>query len=142
MSQYPANRHLHQMRDGLSPPGLNGSRHIAKSAPGLFDRERRCPSCDPDAFHRSRGGAMRHMVGDELNHPSGQLRERAGNWNEQLPAAAGRHQRENLFQRDTVAAENVAMPDTSLFHRKNEADRDIAYVDEVHVKIKIHLKYC
>ena len=32
------------------------------------------------------------------------------------------------------------MPDTSFFHRKDEADRNIAYVDEVHDKIQIHLK--
>jgi hypothetical protein len=80
------------------------------------------------------------MVGDELNHPGAQFGERAGNWNEQLPAAAGRHQRENLFQRDTVAAENIAVPETSFFHRKNEADRNIAHVDEVHDEIQIHSK--
>ena len=59
----------------------------------------------------------------------------------QIAAAADRrHQPKNLLQRDTFAAENVAMSNLPAFHRENQARRDIAHVDEVDDEIEIQLK--
>ena len=45
----------------------------------------------------------------------------------------------SFFQRDVLATENVAMPIPSAFHHKKQSRRDIAHVDVVHNKIKVHL---
>src|SRR3981189_4011336 len=51
-----------------------------------------------------------------------------------------RHKPENPLQRDTFAAENVAMSDLSTFHDKNQGRCGVAHVDEVHDEIEIQLK--
>src|ERR1700692_4017050 len=62
------------------------------------------------------------------------------NRNEQTAAATDRrHKPKNVLQRDTFAAENVAMPNPPTFHSKNQTSRDITHVDEVHNEIKVQI---
>src|SRR5271169_5162187 len=127
--------------NGLLQNGLDATRGVSQFTPGLLYRKRRRPTSNPDPLDCRRGCTSRHVVSLQLYHPCRQFRESAGNRNHE-PATAGgcRHERKYLPKRHVVAAEKVAMTDPSLFHRKNEADRNIPHIDKVQDKIEIQLK--
>lgn len=84
---------------------------------------------------------MRHVIGDKLQHCCDHFRNSAGNRYVEIAAAADhRHKPKNFAQRDTFAAENVAMSNLSAFHGQNQPCRDIAHIDEVYNEIEIQLK--
>src|SRR6202022_4502269 len=102
---------------------------------------RRRPQRNSNTFGRAGGRSPRHVIGDELQHCCGRFRQTAGNWNERPAAAADRsHKPKNLLQRDTFAAENVAMSDLPAFHGKDQTGCDVAYIEGVPDEIKIKLK--
>src|SRR6516164_829950 len=69
------------------------------------------------------------------------VRELAWNRNKILATAAdGRHQPQYMAERQAVAAYDVAVPHPPLLHRKDEPQRGIAHVDQVHDEVEIHLE--
>ena len=55
-------------------------------------------------------------------------------------AADHRHQLQNFFQRDTFAAEQIAMPHLSALHSQHQPCREIADVHEIHHEIEVEVK--
>src|SRR5271166_3287180 len=83
----------------------------------------------------------RHVIGDEFQHRGSLFRQPSGNRQQEIaPVADVSHKPEKLLQRDTLAAENVAMSRLSALHSKNKAGCDIAHVDEIDGEIEVQVK--